>query len=190
MKITTTGPVGELSATVTAFHEQWGTRVPPVPTFDAVARALGVAVTCTGNSDTAAESVTHTPKAGLTVSFYSVGPTHREEQNYRPLTAYYVAQWKDAEYRGHVIMSCGGYHGETVNGFVCLDQGHYVETLPNGCQKLVAELVTNAVIESGASVEELKAEWAATGHHYSISAKLYAAYFAMNDAARLEERGR
>jgi hypothetical protein len=187
MTTTSTRPdtVTALAAIVEAFYDAHDATPPPRATYDAVARALGVADTCTGNSDTAIESVAHTPKAGLSVSFYSVNPTHRNEED-RPLTAYYVATWKGAQYRGHVLLSCRGYHADEPNGFTCFDQSSYTETLPAGCRALVAELVTNAVIDSGVNLAEMQTEWATAATYYEISSELSKAKWALDSAARIE----
>ena len=192
MKTLDTRPatVSALADIVTAYYEKYDTFSPPRRAYDAVARALGVAVTCTGNSDTAAESVTHTPKAGLSVAFYSVGATHRTESPDRPLTAYYVATWKGEKYRGHVVLSRGGYHRDTPNGFICYDQAPYTVALPDGCRTLVAALVTNAVIESAIDLDYLCREWADSGTYYEISSYIHKAKMALEDAARVENRGR
>ena len=191
MKTTTTHPatVSALSDIVAAFYESHDANPPTLPTYDAVARALGVADTCTGNSDTAADSVTHTPKSGLSVSFYSVNPNHRTEDG-RPLTAYYVATWKGAQYRGHVLLSCRGYHADEPRGFVCYDQSSYAATLPDGCRALVAELVAAAVVASGVNLADMESEWATNSTHYEISSQLAKAKWALEDAARVENRGK
>ena len=192
MTTTTTHPatVSELSDMVAAFYESHDANRPARATYDAVARALGVADTCTGNSDTAADSVTHTLKSGLSVAFYSVGATHRTDSLFQPMTAYYLATWKGAEYRGHVILSSQAHHAETPRGFVCWDYGSYSYSLPDGCRKLVAELVADAVVESGVSLEDMRKERAASDLYYSISSQVHAAKMALDDAARVENRGR
>lgn len=191
MTTTTTHPatVSELSDIVAAFYESHDANPPMLPTYDAVARALGVAESCTGNSDTVAESVAHTPKTGLVVSFYSVNPNHRTELG-RPLTAYYSAMWNGCQYRGHVILSNRGYHSENERGFVCYDQSSYSETLPAGCRKLVAELVAAAVVDSGVNLADMEQEWAAHSTHYEISSHIYKAKYSLEDAARVENRGK
>jgi hypothetical protein len=191
MKIADTRPasVSELSDIVTAFYESHDANPPTLPTYDAVARALGVADTCTGNSDTATESVAHTPKSGLSVAFYSVNPTHRNEEG-RPLTAYYVATWKGAQYRGHVLLSCRGYHADEPRGFVCYDQAPYSANLPDGCRTLVAALVADAVVSSGVNLADMVQEWAAAATYYEISSQLSKAKWALEDAARVENRGK
>jgi len=181
--------VSELSDMVTAFYESHDANPPARATYDAVARALGVAETCTGNSDTAADSVTHTPKSGLTVAFYSVNPTHRTETD-MPLDAYYVATWKGATYRGHVVLSHRGYHADTPQGFLCWDRSAYTTVLPDGCRKLVAELVTNAVISSGVTLADMVQEWHKAATYYEISSQVHAAKMALDGAARIENRGR
>ena len=180
--------VSELSDIVAAFRDSHEATPPTRATYDAVARVLGVADTCTGNSDTATDSVAHTPKAGLSVSFYSVGATHRTETN-RPLTAYYVAKWKGAEYRGHVLLSNRGYHADTARGYVCFDQSSYTAVLPDGCRTLVAELVANAVHLSGVSLEDMEKEWECSATYYEISSQLSKASWALQDAARTEKKG-
>lgn len=192
MKTLDTRPatVSALADIVTAYYEKFDTFSPPTETYDAVARALGVAPTCTGNSDTAAESVTHTPKAGLSVAFYSVGATHRAESPDRPLTAYYVATWKGEKYRGNVILSRQGYHRDTPNGFHCYDQAPYSDVLPVGCRTLVADLVTKAVIDSAIDMDHLCREWADSGTYYEISSHIHKAKMALEDAARVQNRGR
>jgi hypothetical protein len=191
MTTTTTHPatVSELSDMVAAFYDTHDATPPARATYDAVALALGVADTCTGNSDTAADSVTHTPKTGLSVAFYTVDPTHRTEEG-RPLTAYYSATWNGCIYRGHVILSNRGYHADEPRGFVCFDQSSYSETLPAGCRALVAALVSDAVIESGVSLEDMRGEWAAAATYYEISAHVHKAKMAMYDASRVENRGK
>jgi hypothetical protein len=191
MPTTTTHPetVSALADIVTAYHDAHGTCTPSRATYDAVARALGVADTCTGNPDTATESVTHTPKKGLELSFYSVNPTHRTETD-KPMTAYYVAKWNGEIYRGHVEMSARGYHADNANGFTCFDTYHYSAVLPDGCRKLVAQLVTDAVISAGVSLDDMRAEWAAAANYYEISSHLYAAVRALDSAARVEKGGR
>lgn len=192
MTTTTTHPatVSELSDMVAAFYESHDANPPARATYDAVARALGVADTCTGNSDTAADSVTHTPKSGLSVAFYTVNPTHRGEQVDIPLSAYYNATWNGATYRGNVTLSCRGYHAENENGFSCWDSSSYSAILPDGCRKLVAGLVRDAVIESGISLEDMRGEWVASATYYEISSELYKAKRALDDAARVENGGR
>lgn len=189
--ISTTYPasVSELSDIVAAFYDSHAANPPARLAYDAVARALGVAESCTGNSDTAAESVTHTPKSGLSVAFYSVNPTHRTETD-MPLDAYYVATWKGATYRGHVVLSRRGYHADTPNGFLCWDRSAYTAVLPDGCRKLVAELVTSAVIESGVDMGYLRKEWQDSATHYELSSQIHAAKMALDGAARIENRGR
>ena len=181
------GTVAELAATVTAFYEDWDTFAPARSSFDKIARALGVAVTCTGNSDTAAESVQHTPKKGLSVAFYSVNPSHRTEQEDRPLDAHYIATWKDATYRGRVIMSTGGYHSENPNGFLCFDTYDYAATLPDQCRKMIAEIVTSAVLAAGTNLEQLKREWRDSGTYYDISHHLYKAHDHLYEASKAEK---
>lgn len=181
--------VSALADIVEAYHDAHESRPPSRVTYDAVARALGVAPECTGNPDTATESVTHTPKAGLSVAFYSVNPTHRTETD-KPMTAYYVATWKGASYRGHVEMSCRGYHADNANGFICYDTYAYSDVLPDGCRKLVAQLVTDAVISSGVSLDDMRREWAAAANYYEIASHLYAAKRALDDARRVEMGGR
>ena len=184
MKITDTRPasVSELSDIVAAYYDSHDANPPARSTYDAVARALGV-------SDPVTECVTHTPKAGLYVVFHSVQPTHRTETD-QPLDAYYVATWKGATYRGHVGLSRRGYHADTPNGFLCWDRSSYTETLPDGCRKLVAELVTNAVISSGIDLGYLRKEWQDAATYYEISAHIHKAKMALDDAARVENRGR
>ena len=182
------GTVAELAATVTAFYEDWETFYPCRASFDKIARALGVAVTCTGNSDTAAESVQHTPKKGLSVAFYSVNPSHRTEQEDRPLDAHYIATWKDATYRGRVIMSTGGYHSENPNGFLCFDTYDYAATLPDQCRKMIAEIVTNAVLAAGTNLDQLRREWRDSGTYYDISHYLYKAHDALYEADKAEKK--
>jgi hypothetical protein len=191
MKITDTRPasVSELSDIVAAFYDSHDANPPARLAYDAIARALGVAPTCTGNSDTAADSATHTPKSGLSVAFYSVNPTHRTETD-QPLDAYYVATWKGATYRGHVVLSRRGYHADTPQGFLCWDRSSYTAVLPDGCRTLVAELVTNAVIESGVDMGYLRKEWQDAATYYEISAHVHKAKMALDDAARVENRGR
>lgn len=181
--------LSELSDMVAAFYDSHDANPPTLATYDAVARALGVAETCTGNSATAADSVAHTPKSGLVVSFYSVNPNHRTEDG-RPLTAYYSATWNGCIYRGHVILSNRAYHSENERGFTCYDQSSYMETLPAGCRKLVAELVAAAVVDSGVNLSEMETEWATHSTHYEISSHIYKAKFSLEDAARIENRGR
>ena len=181
--------VSELSDIVAAFYDAHDANPPTLWAYDAVARALGVAESCTGDSNTAADSVTHTPKTGLSVAFYSVNPTHRTELG-RPLTAYYVATWKGYQYRGHVILSARGYHADEPRGFVCFDQGAYNGTLPDGCRALVAELVALAVVDSGVNLVDMESEWAAAATYYEISAHIHKAKMALCDAARVENRGR
>lgn len=182
------GTVATLAATVTAFYEDWEKFAPARTSFDKIARALGVAVTCTGNSDTAAESVQHTPKKGLSLAFYSVNPSHRTEQEARPLEAHYIATWNSAKYRGRVILSTGGYHSENPNGFQCFDTYDHAATLPDQCRKMIAELVTNAVLEAGTDLEQLRCEWRDSGTYYDISHYLYQAHAALYDATRAESK--
>jgi hypothetical protein len=191
MKITDTRPasVSELSDIVAAYYDSHGANPPTRTTYDAVARALGVAESCTGDSNTAAESVAHTPKSGLSVAFYSVNPTHRTETD-QPLDAYYVATWKGATYRGHVVLSHRGYHADTPQGFLCWDRSAYTAVLPDGCRKLVAELVTNAVISSGVTLADMVQEWNAAATYYEISSQVHAAKMALDGAARIENRGK
>jgi hypothetical protein len=191
MPTTITHPdtVSALADIVTAYHDAHETRTPSRATYDAVARALGVGIECTGNPDTAAESVTHTPKAGLSVAFYSVGPTHRSEGTDNPMTAYYVATWRGDIVRGHIKLSTRGYHADTPRGFVCFDQCAYMEPLPVGCRRLVVELVEAAVIASNVSPDEMRAEWSAAATYYDIQSYLYRAKVALEDAARVEMRG-
>lgn len=191
MNITDTRPasVSELSDIVAAYYDSHDANPPTRTTYDAIARALGVAATCNGNSDTAADSVTHTPKSGLTVAFYSVNPTHRTETD-QPLDAYYVATWKGATYRGHVVLSHRGYHADSPNGFLCWDRSAYTAVLPDGCRTLVAELVTNAVISSGVTLADMVQEWNTAATYYEISANVHKAKMALYDAARVENRGK
>jgi len=191
MPTTITHPdtVSALADIVTAYHDAHETRTPSRATYDAVARALGVGIECTGNPDTATESVTHTPKAGLSVAFYSVGPTHRSEKDDNPMTAYYVATWRGDIVRGHIKLSTRGYHADLPNGFVCFDQCAYMEPLPIGCRTLVSGLVESAVIASGVSLDEMRAEWSAAATYYDIQSYLYRAKVALDDAARVEMRG-
>ncbi len=180
--------VSELADIVEAFYQAHDATPPPRASYDAVARALGVATTCTGNPDTAAESLTHTPKAGLSVSFYSAEPTHRTEGADIPLTAYYVATWKGAKYRGHIVLSSRGYHADEPNGFVCWDRNAYTDSLPDGCRKLVAQLVTDAVKSSGVSLDDMRQEWQQSATYYEISSKLYEAKNATEWAQRVIEK--
>jgi hypothetical protein len=106
------------------------------------------------------------------------------------MTAYYVAKWNDGIYRGHVEMSARGYHADNANGFTCFDTFHYSAVLPDGCRKLIAQLVTDAVISAGVSLDEMRAEWAAAANYYEISSHLYAAVRALDSAARVEKGGR
>lgn len=181
------GTVAELAATVAAFYGDWEKFAPARSSFDKIARALGVAVTCTGNSDTAAESVQHEPKKGLSLAFYSVNPSHRTEQDTRPLDAHYVATWKEATYRGRVILSTGGYHSENPNGFLCFDTYDYAARLPDQCRMMIAALVTNAVLAAGTNLEQLRREWHDVGTYYEISHHLYQAHAALDDATRAEK---
>jgi hypothetical protein len=182
--------VSELSDMVAAFYESHDATPPARATYDAVARALGVAATCTGNSDTAADSVTHTPKTGLSVAFYSVNPTHRGTGDDIPLSAYYTATWNGATYRGNVTLSCRAYHANSEHGFVCWDSSSYSAVLPDGCRKLVAGLVRDAVITSGVLLEDMRGEWAASATYYEISSELYKAKRALDDAARVDNGGK
>lgn len=185
MPTTITHPetVSALADIVTAYHDAHESRTPSLATYDAVARALGV-------SDPVTECVTHTPKAGLYVVFHSVQPTHRSEGDDNPLTAYYVATWRGDIVRGHIKLSTRGYHADTPRGFVCWDQCAYMEPLPTGCRRLVVELVEAAVVASGVSFDEMRAEWAATATYYDILSYLNRAKIALDDAARVEMRGR
>jgi hypothetical protein len=174
---------------VTAFYESQVANPPTLTTYDAVARVLGVAESCTGDSKTAAESVAHTPKSGLSVSFYSVNPNHGTEDG-RRLTAYYSAMWNGCIYRGHVILSNRAYHSENARGFVCYDKSNYGVTWPVGCRKLVAELVAVAVVNSGVNLADMESEWAAHSNYYEISSHIYKAKYSLENAARVENRGR
>jgi len=183
MKISDTRPAGvsELSDIVAAFYDSHDANPPARTTYDAVARALGV-------SDPESECITHTPKSGLYVVFHGVQPTHRTETD-QPLDAYYVATWKGATYRGHVVLSRRGYHADTPHGFICWDRSAYTAVLPDGCRKLVAELVTNAVISSGVTLADMVQEWHKAATYYEISAHVHKAKMALDDAARVENRG-
>lgn len=175
--------VTELAEIVRNMYEN--TTPPPVPTFDKVAEALGVDKACTGNPDTAELSTEHTPKKGLSVRFYTAAPGYRSEKFV--MNCYYVAQWNGTQYRGHVVMSTQGYHADNALGFVCFDLSAYTDTLPQGCRKLVAELVTSAVIASGVNLADLVAEKAADSRHYAIQAELWEAVKGLEDAVRAEK---
>jgi hypothetical protein len=183
--LTTPQTVADLVEVVNTFYMNHEQNPPATPTFDKVARALGVAETCTGNPDTAQQSKEHTPKKGLVVQFYTAAPGYRSERFV--MNCYYVATWGGAKYRGHVVLSDVGYHADTPAGFVCFDQSSYSETLPDGCRKLVARIVTDAVIDSGVALADLKTERAEHSRHYEVQSKLYAAVRGVEDAERAEK---
>jgi hypothetical protein len=64
-----------------------------------------------------------------------------------------------------------------------------MEPLPVGCRRLVVELVEAAVIASGVSLDEMRAEWSAAATYYDIQRYLYRAKVALDDARRVEMRG-
>lgn len=181
-----TRTVTELAAYLSDYYEHYETLKPALPGFETVARALGVAATCTGNPDTAADSVTHTPKSGLTVAFYSFNPGHHKSQELA--TAYYVASWRGEQYRGNVIVSDRSYHAQNKNGFVCTDIGTHWQQLPTGCRQLVAAIVTEALINSGVSLGQLNSERAEHTIYYRISAKLYDMKRGAEEAAAIANR--
>jgi hypothetical protein len=190
MTTTTTTPrtIAELAEIVEAFTAEFDARPPLRDKFDIIANRLGVAPECTGNPATAEQSTTHTPKAGLTVQFYSVNPAHRGE-NYI-LDAYYVAQWRGAEYRGHVVISTQGYHSDAPGGFMAFDRSSYSATLPQGCRQLVAELVKGAIVGSGVTVDQLAYQRGNMNTFHAVHAELYKATRAMDDARRAMNGGR
>jgi hypothetical protein len=183
MDTTTTRTVGELAVYLEEYYEQHEQNPPARVNFDKVAAALGVGRECTGNPDTATGSVEHTPKAGLSVRFYSVNPAHRNERYI--LDSYYVATWRGAEYRGHICLSDTAYHADNVNGFTCWDRSSYSTPLPDGARRMVADIVTQAVKGSGVSLEELKNEKIESNIFYAVSSQLYAARMAVDGAARI-----
>lgn len=183
METTTQTTVGELAVLLHAYYIEHEQNPPARVNFDKVAEALGVAAECTGNPDTAKESKEHTPKAGLSVRFYSVNPGYRSEQYV--LDAYYVATWRGAEYRGHVCLSDTAYHADTPHGFTCWDRSSYSATLPDGARRMVADIVTQAVKSSGVSLEELKKERAESNVFYAVNSELYKMQRAAVDASRI-----
>jgi len=187
---TTTTPrtLAELAEIVEAFTAEFDARPPLRDKFDIIANRLGVAPECTGNPATAEQSTTHTPKTGLSVQFYSVNPAHRAENDL--LDAYYVAQWRGAEYRGHVVVSTRGYHSDNPNGFMAFDRSSYTATLPDGCRQLVAKLLTNAIVGSGVTVDQLAYQRQQMNTFHAVSAELYKAKRAMGDAHRAMNGGR
>lgn len=167
--------------------EQYDTG-PATPAHDLLAVALGVAPECTGNSDTAILSRVHTPKAGLVVSFYSVGPAHRGE-NFTT-RAYYQAEWKGAKYRGDIIVSTNAYHADNARGFSCFDLSHYTEQLPDGCRKLIAGIAADALASLPAgTLDALAVEFATCGKHWEISSYLHKVRMASDDALRAFKNG-
>lgn len=189
--MTTLDTITELGAQALAlsnYYESHDANPPTLDMFRKVADVLGISPSCTGNSDTATESVAHTPKAGLVVSFYTFAPAHRGE-TYLGI-AYYTATWKGGTYRGNVGVSDKGYHSDSANGFVCWDMANYSATLPDGCRKLVAEIVTSAVVASGVSLADLHAERDRNSVHYAVSSELHKAKRALDDAVRTATKGK
>jgi hypothetical protein len=179
---TTERTVGELAAYLREYYEQHEKNPPARVNFDKVAEALGVAEYESG-TDKITNCKEHTPKAGLSVRFYSVNPAHRGETYI--MDAYYVATWRGAEYRGHVCLSDTRYHADNANGFTCWDRSSYSTPLPDGARKLVAGIVTQAVKGSGVSLEDLKAERLDSNVFYAVSSELYSMQRAADNAARI-----
>ena len=180
--------LGAQALALSNYYELHDANPPALDTYRKVADVLGISPSCTGNSDTAAESVAHTPKAGLVVSFYTFAPAHRGENDVA--NAYYVATWNGYIYRGDVGLSDRAYHSDNANGFTCFDQSRYTATLPDGCRKLVADIVTRAVVTSGVSLADLHAERNQNSVHYAVSSDLYKAKTALDDALRTATKGK
>lgn len=176
--------VSDLAAMVEAWHNAHEQNQPPRVAFDKVAAALGVGSDCTGDPATARSSVTHTPKSGLTVSFYTFAPGHESDSGH-VATAYYVATWRGAEYRGNVVVSTAGYHSAAPAGFVVYDATRW-DALPDGCRKIAAALVEDAMHESGVTLAALVEERAAANLHARIHAATWQAVAALRDAANAE----
>jgi hypothetical protein len=54
----------------------------------------------------------------------------------------------------------------------------------------VAALVADAVVSSGVNLADMVQEWAAAATYYEISSQLSKAKWALEDAARVENRGK
>lgn len=178
--------VSELADIVEAYYEMYENNRPSRSTYDAVAKHLGIADTCTGDPKTANESATWEPKTGLSVSFHSVNPTGEDNEAHL-MNAYYVATWRGEIYRGHILLSNQNWYAKEPDGFLCWDRSAYTESLPDGCRKLVAQLVTDAVKSSGISLVLMRKESEKSAKWVKVLSEISRAKWSLDKARRIQE---
>lgn len=180
---TETITLAAVAAMVERLHEQYNGDRVPLPWCQALATDLGVAATCTGNSETAKESRQYNPKTGFTFGFYYVAPGYRNDTR-ELVRVCYVGQWRGVEYRGEVVGAAG------LAGTVFYDATRYAATLPDGCRKLIVAQVAASAVAVGVTVAALEAEKDASNRASAIYSATYAALRELRNAAEIEAGGR
>lgn len=182
---TETLTLAAVAAMVERLHEQYDTDRVPLPWCQALATDLGVAATCTGNSETAKHSRQYNPKTGFTFGFYYVLPGYRND-THELVRVGYVGQWRGVEYRGEIVGT--DYLKENAPRFY--DVTRYAATLPDGCRKLIVAQVAASAVAVGVTVAALQAEKDASNRASAIYSATYTALRELRNAAEIEAGGR
>ena len=183
--------VHRVAEIVEMLYTQTESTKAPRPVADALAAALGVADTCTGNPATAAASKEYAPKAGLSFRFYSVEPGYRTDTN-TLIRCGYVAEWRGIEYRGEVVGVRGLVDSDGHSWAVRFyDATRYAATLPDGCRKLVCAAVSAAAASvPGLTVDSLTDEKENANRLGAVHSAVWAAYREIRNAAEIAAGGR